>query len=376
MKNTRSAVKMFKFELKDRVWVNGKILADMITENPENSTFPMKIEKPNMQMIYVRTCSNMCIYSGDYIQLNICDKNEIIELYNDNNEPISRININGMFVHIVTMPADEDIVMILITKVPYDLYTDQLEFHMYPKVWVSEECPDIFNPPANCICQQSKALRIAMNSYHFPDAYCDGPTTDLVLNTFNVLMSHINIWHKSNYGICKGAICPLYMGKSTADSIFKGNLTEVQLYMISDLSEDCPYMSGNVTLSRFDDTNKVIQLRFDEFMYRYRGVWSKNSIVIEDKFVHLCMNGIRIKRGISSKLQNLIEELSMSVNDIDFEEMTKGKRIYKGMPTNDIAEDIFHILMSDYASGKITDEVLILQKDFMYSIPVIKNVEE
>lgn len=366
---------MIEFECKDRVWVNDILLANMIAENPEKNTLPLKIEKPNMKMVYVRTGSNICLHLVDYIQLNIGAKDEEIELYKNDDELVTIILINGMFVHIDTL-TDEDAIMINLTRVPYDLYADQFDLYMYPKVWTSEECSDIFKSPTNCICQRNKAFRIAMNPNQFPDAYCGGPTTSLVLNTFNVFMSHINDWHKSTHGICKGAVCPLYMGKSTADSIFKGSITEVQLYMIADLSEDCPAITGSVTLSRFDDMNAVIRIGFDEFMYRYRGVWSKNSVVIDDKFVHICMNGILLNREIIPELQNLIAMLAMSVGGSDFEEMSEGKRIFKGMPTFNIAENIYHILMSDYASGKITDEVLILQKDFMYSIPVIKNVEE
>lgn len=366
---------MIEFECKDRIWVNGNLLADIIAEDPEKNALPLKIEKPTMKMVYVRTGSNICLHLVDYIQLNISPKNEEIELYKNDDELVSIILINGMFVHIDTL-TDDDAIMITITRVPYDLYSDQFDFYMYPKVWTSEECSDTFKLPVNRICQQNKAFRIAMNPNQFPDAYCGGPTTDLVLNTFNVFMSHINDWHKSTHGICKGAVCPLYMGKSTADSIFKGSITEMQLYMIANLSEDCPAMSGIVTLSRFNDTNEVIQMGFDEFIYRYRGVWSKNSIIIVDEFVHLCMNGIRIKREIIPELQSLIALLVMSVGGSDFEVMSEGRRIIKGMPTFNIAENIYHILMSDYASGKITDEVLILRKDFMYSIPVIKNVEE
>ena len=90
----------------------------------------------------------------------------------------------------------------------------------------------------------------------------------------------------------------------------------------------------------------------------------------------ILQNDVCIKREIIPELQSLIALLVMSVGGSDFEVMSEGKRIIKGMPTFNIVENIYHILMSDYASGKITDEVLILRKDFMYSIPVIKNVEE
>ena len=370
-----------KFELKDRLWIDGKILYECegYVDNQPYTLYD-KEEKDERIPVSVDTGSNVNLLVASLIEIRTME--EHIVLY-AGGSPVSYVYTNEMFVHIETNVFDSQYgIVITLTRVPFYTYAGFIDDIRYPLAWISDASGDLTQ--VNSVTPPIEMLRIALDPKSFSFVLNVGVQRDAVRNSQNAIVTHINDWHSSKYGICVGAVISLDMGESTAAGLFRGRVENQALFTVANIynakfipmnGASSQTASSRVTLNAFEDQIGSIELPLEDLIYRYRGVWSVNSIVIDDKNVHICMNGMRIKRKISIKLKRLVDAMSKAVSDVN-DAMIPAHVVTEDMPVYKIAEDIYNHLMDKYTSGKMTDEVLICQKDFMYSMPVIKFEED
>ena len=266
-----------------------------------------------------------------------------------------------------------------IVDVPcFEEYGTMPDDAVYPLAWIATEKnnrdlkhPDVVRYPL-------KSTFIAMDPYSMPDRFGQfaGTKQNVAMNDF--IVSHLMSFHHSFTGLVPGAA--VILGGIPTTMPFMLNLMHsTKVGIISGISTNCPACHGTITISMIDESSSTLELPFADFIMLFRGVFSVDTAVITDDAVNICMHGARFVMPISSKLKSQIDALKHVCDSQGIETSDSEGGIAEVSPNSTlyaIGDSILNIIIGDYNSGKLIDDILIINKDMQYYIPNINGLHD
>lgn len=361
-----------KIDADKRIWIGGVRFDDLIdpeflneergdddwkvisVEGEATKTFDVITPDGEYAGFTIRTNFDRKIISAG-VGFRIDIDNETIAILDNDGDILCGISIRDTYVVMTYNPIDAAVkydTLIEVFAVPYDIMSRNISpaFNAvnFPIAWT------VYSP-----INEREFIVVALNSVDPPNAmlfinrevdeYDERGLRDTLRECLVKLYSiFLDRFGKFPYGISENSIVMLDTSPASKASLLETESAGIKPYIVGN-TNGCPRGDGIIELTPLKespDSNSKVTMRFDDFFFRYRGVFSVRSAIIVDTKIFICIDGVVISRDITKELTSMIDALVDS------------SRVHEHMDDN-LSDAVKDYILQNYSSKSIIDQVVI-----------------
>ena len=362
-----------KIDADKRIWIGGVRFDDLIdpeflneergddewkvisVEGKATRSFDVITPSGDYAGFTIRTNFNRKIVStGVGFRIDLDD--ETLMILDDNGDILCGIGIRDTYVVMTHAPIDagkfQYDILIEVFDVPYDIMSRNISqaFNAvnFPIAWT------VYSP-----INEREFIVVALNSVDPPntmlfinrevDEYDERRLRDTLRECLVKLYSiFLDRFGKFPYGISENSIVMLDVSPASKASLLETESVGIKPYIVGNIN-GCPRGDGIIELTPLKespDSNSKVTMRFDDFFFKYRGVFSVRSAIIIGTKIFICIDGVIISRDITKELMSMIDALINS------------SRVHEHMDDN-LSDAVKDYILQNYSSKSMIDQVVI-----------------